>query len=186
MNEAEKYELLYDQVPEYRDGSPGVGHLKRFKHYLSPRATINIYGCGPGRAGRILAQRGHEVRMIDIARNALEDSTIEYMMDADRLSFIAGDLGTMLGVMPPADFGYCCDVMEHIPTDRVERVLQNIKYLTPNTYFAIAGQPDGYGARIGQTLHMTVKPFEWWQERLWKSQTVSQSPSVFVFMCEGE
>jgi len=188
MNEQEKYETLYDQVPDYRKGSPDVGHLKVFRHYIpKPPATLNIYGCGPGRAGRILADRGYHVNMVDIAANAPQSDVVEYMNRNHHLRFMAADLADAEALMPVADWGLCCDVMEHIPTARAGHVLAAIRRTCGACYFAIAAQPDGYGRHIGEVLHLTVQPVQWWQERLmtfWQRLTIlKDSGSTFVFVC---
>jgi len=187
MTEREKYETLYDQVPEYRKGSPDVGHLKRFRHYIHPTDTINLYGAGPGRAGRILAEWGREVMMIDIAANCLEEGVKAYMKTNPRLRFVHGDIADAASPMDRADWGLCCDVMEHIPTELVDRVLINIRYLTSKCYFAISTVKDGYGKHIGETLHMTVKPYEWWDAKLarwWPERALrEESGSMIVIVC---
>jgi hypothetical protein len=53
-------------------------------------------------------------------------------------------------------------MMEHIPTDRVNYVIRKIMTCTEEAFFQISTVPDVMGALIGQELHLTVKPFEWW------------------------
>jgi hypothetical protein len=54
--------------------------------------------------------------------------------------------------------------MEHIPPDQVETVIRNIMTSAGTVFFQIATVPDKFGAVIGQRLHLTVKPHEWWAE----------------------
>jgi hypothetical protein len=65
------------------------------------------------------------------------------------------------------DYAYCCDVMEHIPTEYVMATLQNIMATcTEGAFFYICLVPDGFGALIGKPLHLTVRPFMWWRDKL--------------------
>jgi len=63
------------------------------------------------------------------------------------------------------DYGFCCDVMEHIPTEFTMLVLYRILSSCKTTWFQIALVPDNCGQLIGETLHLTVRPFTWWLNR---------------------
>src|ERR1041385_938241 len=63
---------------------------------------------------------------------------------------------------------FCADVMEHIPPDRVDQVLDNILHAAEHVFFAISTVPDNMGELIGETLHLTVQPFSWWLEKFQK------------------
>lgn len=63
------------------------------------------------------------------------------------------------------------DVMEHIPEDCVDEVLDDIySFLEPNgiALFAISGSPAIKSFIDGENFHVTVKPLEWWKEKLSK------------------
>jgi hypothetical protein len=64
--------------------------------------------------------------------------------------------------------------MEHIPEDKVDEVLANIRRTVSACYFNIATRQDNFGKYIGDTLHLTVKSAEWWVRQVQKhfSQTV--------------
>jgi hypothetical protein len=66
-----------------------------------------------------------------------------------------------------ADWVYCCDVLEHIPTAFtmlvVERLLDVAKQ---GVFLSICHQPDQHGAWVGEALHQTVQPFVWWRDHL--------------------
>jgi hypothetical protein len=61
-----------------------------------------------------------------------------------------------------APFGYCTDVLEHIPPDDVGAVIDNIVHAVDTVFFQISTVPDHFGAVINQDLHLTVRPHEWW------------------------
>jgi hypothetical protein len=64
------------------------------------------------------------------------------------------------------DYGFCCDVMEHIPPEYTMLVAERILSACDVAWMQIALQPDEFGAAIGKTLHLTVQPFKWWRDRL--------------------
>ena len=62
-----------------------------------------------------------------------------------------------------ADYGICTDVMEHIPTEDVFRVITNIMESAHKVFFQISTIDDSMGELIEQPLHLTVKPHSWWE-----------------------
>jgi hypothetical protein len=70
-----------------------------------------------------------------------------------------------------------------IPPEDVDLVIANILDSTPRAFFQIATIPDGYGAAIGQRLHLTVKDHDWWAAKfprvLW-SETTDIHSSFYV------
>ena len=56
--------------------------------------------------------------------------------------------------------------MEHIPTHYVDDVLAGIARSVKAAFFAISLQRDVAGRLIGETLHMTVMPADWWKQKL--------------------
>ena len=71
-------------------------------------------------------------------------------------------------------YGYCCDVMEHIPPEKVDKVLANIMAHCGKTFFSISFQEDHFGRKVGHPLHLTVRPFEWWRDKLAEHGAVHQ------------
>ena len=105
--------------------------------------------------------------MVDFAANCL-DEDIKVMLDSQRdvLRFVEADLTEPMPDGLKACYGVCCDVMEHIQPDTVDAVLTNILSAAQHVYFQIATEPDQFGAAIGETLHVCVRPFDWWKERI--------------------
>jgi hypothetical protein len=84
------------------------------------------------------------------------------------------------------DYGICCDVMEHIPPEKVDDVLKEISLAVWRgpVFFSISSDHDGFGREIGETLHISLYPPDWWEEKLkefWS--TVRRQPGGF-FICE--
>lgn len=157
MAEDEKYRRMWEH-DAYRNVSPGEGFAEAFVAHVKPRRDQLVidFGCGTGRGGkRIHELVGCDVILTDLADNA---------RDADvTLPFVVSDLTK--GVSVSGDLGYCTDVMEHIPPGDVPAVIDNIMAAVPECFFKIALFHDNFGAVIGQTLHLSVFPVEWWSDR---------------------
>jgi hypothetical protein len=124
------------------------------------------FGCGTGRGALMLALfGGMRVKMLDFAANCLDAEVAEACKtQPTRLSFAEHDL-----TQPSphtAAYGYCCDVMEHIPPEDVRKVLFNILASAQHVFFGISTVPDHLGSLIGETLHLTVQPMAWWVQQI--------------------
>lgn len=154
LAEAEKYEKMWS-VAEYRDFSPGEQSAAKFLEVAKPDGPVIDFGCGTGRGALKIAAAGLPVTLVDFAGNCRDPEAI-------RLPFVKWDLTIPIGIEAP--FGYCTDVMEHIPTKDIACVVNNIMAAAKRTYFQISTVPDSFGSVIGQTLHLTVRPHGWWRE----------------------
>jgi SAM-dependent methyltransferase len=72
---------------------------------------------------------------------------------------------------PPVDYRFdlvtCADVMEHIPEEFVEQVVNEMAMYCKEDgrlIFAISGNPAYKQFEDGENVHCTVKPIEWWEE----------------------
>lgn len=173
----DKEKALYDKVwqtPGYGRYSPGETYVEKFRSWAFPDgvpdgATLIDFGCGSGRASRHLSRAGFNVALMDFALpHCLDEQVQNYFnvvpaqMFQDSLydsTFFESNWGQ--GVF---DYGFCCDVMEHIPYEKVDQVLENIaKCVTKLTFFSISCVPDAFGKKVGEPLHKTVQPFSWWK-----------------------
>lgn len=146
----------------YRGYAPGEHAIEIYVRECKPKRTSVIdFGTGTGRGALALYNLGFDVTMIDIADNCLDDGV------ADRIgnNLLIANLWDKLD-LPNADEGYCTDVMEHIPTEYVDAVIENIMGLCGRAFFQICLHDDHFGEVIGEHLHLTVKPYEWWTEKL--------------------
>jgi SAM-dependent methyltransferase len=162
MTMRDRYRMLWF-TDAYRAGSPGERLVPLIVDNLKPDGLVLDFGCGTGRASIELAKRGIPVLLIDFADNCRDEEAIN-------LPFLEWDL---THPMPPtAKYGMCCDVMEHIPEKDVRVVLNNIMQSAQNVFFSISTAHDVCGALIKEDLHVTVKPHEWWRERLQSKGTI--------------
>ncbi len=165
--EQEKYEKMW-AINDYRAVSPGEKLAQLFLSQAKPLpdSTCIDFGCGTGRGALMIALFGKMiVTMLDFAENALdEDVKNATITQPHRISFIQHDLNKPAPVI--ASYGYCCDVMEHLPPKEVNVVLQNILNAASHVFFNISTVPDVMGERIGEPLHLTVESYEWWTKKL--------------------
>jgi SAM-dependent methyltransferase len=171
--EAQKYGEMWKH-PEYRLVSPGEMAAPRFLSLIASRlrasSTITDFGCGTGRAAKHFLNAGLRVTLVDFVNNCLDEDVAAMLSShADRLRFIKADLEKPIPA-GASEFGYCCDVMEHIPEHKVQVVLQNILAAAQHVFFSISTQDDQCGKLLGEDvkLHLTVQPAEWWQEQFAK------------------
>lgn len=171
--EALKYGEMWKHA-EYRAVAPGEGLAQVFLHQARPRGGAEVidFGCGTGRGALMMAILGRvRVTMIDFVNNCLDpEIKAALKTQADVLRFVKADLEKKLPVA--AEYGFCTDVMEHIPPDKVDIVLNNILKSAQHVFFAIATSEDICGKIIGQHLHLSVHPYGWWLQQFAKRQCV--------------
>ena len=163
ISEEEKYKKMWD-IPGYRNVAPGERVASFFCLAANPKPTDTVidFGAGTGRgAARIHDMRRCNVLMLDFADNCLDKEVKSRI--GEKIKFAIADLTKPIEHRAP--FGYCTDVMEHIPPEDVDKVLRNILNAAPKVFFQISTVPDTMGRLIGQDLHLTVQPAEWWREK---------------------
>jgi SAM-dependent methyltransferase len=75
----------------------------------------------------------------------------------------------------------CWDVLEHIPTEKIPVLLQNVrKHLAPGGLFvgSVDMTPDG-DPMTGAVYHLTVKPKDWWMTTFQDQQFVEEKVHPF-------
>lgn len=169
--EAVKYGKLWN-TSEYRKHSPGEHFIPYFMQQAKPKDGAHVidFGCGTGRAALKLKDFGLNVTMIDFVKNCLDEPV--RIAIGDGFEFLKHDLKKPIPLV--AEYGYCTDVMEHIPEEDVNLVINNILRSAKHSFFAICTIPDGYGQMIGERLHLTVQPYEWWLNRFQQFSCVIQ------------
>lgn len=157
----ELYERMWT-IDAYRRNSPGRAVLPNFLSIANPQPTDSILdiGCGTGKASAELHRLGFQnLTLLDFAENCLDDD-----VKTLNLPFIQHDITQPFPIS--ARFGYCTDVMEHLDPTQVRDSLIQMKRAVEFLYLRISIRPDTMGRLIGETLHLTVEPFDWWLNTL--------------------
>ena len=152
MTEREKYQRMWT-FDMYREISPGELVAGVFLTVAKPEGMIIDFGCGTGRALLALSEQGHDVLGIDFASNCRDE-------EAMALPFLEWDLARP--IPSRANYGYCTDVMEHIPPEDVETVLANIMESAKSVFFQISTVEDLCGDLIGAPLHLSIYDHDKW------------------------
>lgn len=155
MDEKTKYRKMWEQ-DSYRLNSPGLACVPLFMELVKPEGIVIDFGCGPGTASLEISKT-NPVILLDIADNCRNE-------EAKHLPFIECDFRVPIPV-GHAKYGFCCDVMEHIPSDEVHLVINNIMAVADTVFFQICILPDAHGELIGEYLHLTVRPAAWWNKK---------------------
>lgn len=153
LTEREKYQLMWS-LPAYRIASPGEQLVDKFIDIVKPKDNIIDFGCGTGRAAVRLAEKGYSMILMDFTDNCRDE-------EAQKLPFVQWDLTKPIPIH--AHYGFCTDVMEHIPPNDVETVIKNIMDSSSHVFFQISTVVDAMGSLIGKPLHLTIKPHNWWR-----------------------
>ncbi|MCX6987299.1 MAG: class I SAM-dependent methyltransferase [Chlamydiae bacterium] len=176
--EKTKYETIWT-FNEYRKECMGEAVVDDFieKAKVLPSDIIIDFGCGTGRSARaIQASAGCHVLLVDFASNCLDPNI--------SLPYIELNLSEPMNLY--GDVGFCTDVLEHIPGTFLDKVISNIMYCTHRAFFMIALQPDRMGALIDEPLHLSVHPFEFWQDKFsaYRILSAAHSPDHAQFYVE--
>lgn len=168
-NEAEKYRRMWE-FDSYRKYAPGEHVVNDFLKQARPKQgdTVIDFGAGTGRGALMISLlSGVDVTMVDFASNCL-DKDVRDMLPAQShaFRFVEADLRKPIPVS--AKYGFCTDVMEHIPPEDVDAVLDNILKSAQHVFFQISLVDDACGEMIGEKLHLTVKPYTWWIDKFHK------------------
>jgi hypothetical protein len=163
--ETHKYNQMWN-IDNYRKVAPGEFMVENAieKLGLTTDDKIIDFGVGTGRGAKKFQDKGFSITGVDLSINCL-DKDVNVPLCIASLWNLPENL--------TCDYGYCTDVMEHIPTDKVEDVILGIsKACKKGVYFQICLTEDHMGAYIDDHLHLTVKPSEWWVDILSKYFTI--------------
>jgi hypothetical protein len=155
-----KYEAAWKN-DDYRRYSPGEQCMPLFMETCKPQRNTKFidWGAGTGRAGHIAWKNGLDVTMIDFIDYSLDEHVRDDLCDS--LKFIKHDITKPIDAR--AMWGYCADVLEHVPEDDVDKVIGNILRNCTECFFQIATVEDHFGDELEMgPLHVTVRPYAWW------------------------
>lgn len=168
--EKEKYEQIWNH-DVYRKFAPGEGMVDDAFKVMGMSAGEYLYdfGCGTGRAAQKFKEKYRiKVVGIDHANNCL-DKDVDILLRVSNLWEFKGENNIFDLRSLKSDWGFCTDVMEHIPTEKVMLALKCISdSVIKGCYFNIATRDDNMGTLVGKKLHMTIATAGAWKEMLEK------------------
>lgn len=168
--ERARYEDVWGALDAYGDDSPGEWYAPVFLEHVSAPGLVLDAGCGSGKGAVALARAGFEVVMTDLTADGLGDEARALMAGGGPLRFREGCLWRpmrgQIGV-GAVDAVFCCDVLEHLPTQfTMLAVDQMLALARRGVFLSIALGRDSASEWIGEALHLTVQPFRWWLDSL--------------------
>lgn len=143
------YKKTHEAYQNYFTGYSLIAHVPEIIQ-LSKNSNIQTcidYGCGRARAWK------------EMKLNKLFLFESVYLYDPGIEEFSERP--------SPADMVICTDVLEHVPEACVDEVLKDICSLAKKIVFlSITTKPASKKLIDGTNAHATVKPKEWWQNKL--------------------
>ena len=157
--EAATYTQMWTDVEAYSDDAgPGARYLETFGQYATPGARVLDAGCGHGKVAVSLSEAGYLVTCCDLTDAGLVPA-------ARALTFIPASLWR--GVSGTWDWGWCIDVLEHLPTQfTMLAVARLLEVCRDGVFLVISLMPDEMGVWVGRPLHLTTQPYGWWKDSL--------------------
>ncbi len=161
--EFRKYEGMWE-IPAYAVSSPGERHVKSglYEGMCAPEvgdSCIDL-GCGSGKGGQMLIEK----HKLNVTFLDMVDGRVGASKGGN---FIQQCLWHPLPIRNPKwKYGFCSDVMEHIPTEYTMLSIRNMLDACDSVWFAISLVDDPWGSYVGEPLHITIRSFPWWLEHL--------------------
>lgn len=162
--EVAKYTKIWQQE-QYDEVSPGANFASYFTAITGakPGATVLDIGAGSGAGSVALKRLGFDVTAFDLVGKGWKHPDI-YLM--------TGSIWHGVPCDHLFDYAYCCDMMEHIPTQMVGLAVSRVLEHSKSAFFTVCFNADTHGAAVRETLHLTVQPFRWWLDTMKELGTV--------------
>lgn len=179
--ERAKYSAIW-KVPAYHNSSPGENFVLPFMKIsgAQPNETVIDVGAGAGAASRALASQGLAVTAFDLTNEAWTHTDI-LLIEGSIWHGLPRSTGTNGNHMYDGkfDYVYCCDMMEHLPTEFTALAINNLLSVSrKGVFLSICFIPDVMGQLIRLPLHLTVKPFAWWLSLLRELGSVREARDI--------
>jgi hypothetical protein len=163
-------DALGDRYVEY---SPGSGYVPMFLDMAGiERGTESRYslldaGCCSGKGALALYGAGfRNVHLCDLTGQMRVPEVVDFPFFETCLwhSFTTKHSYVHGGKY---DYVFCCDVLEHIPTEYTMLTIARLAEVAKRGVFlSISLVQDGFGVMVGEHLHKTVQPFAWWRDAI--------------------
>lgn len=148
------YDEVYETIPGYGD----VNHGGRMQRYvvkeLKPKSVLDV-GCGKGVFCQYLAKNGILTYGLDVSAP---------LPKTNNVTWFKHDLKSI--PLMTVEWVTAFDVLEHIPEKDLEKVFKEFDRVARKGFiFSICFRDSIYKVQ-GQSLHPTVKPVQWWKDKL--------------------
>jgi len=173
IQEKRKYQKIWNHK-NYGIVSPGMFFFSLFEKFFEKKIKANDlltdFGCGSAQLLRKYLSYNLQVQLIDITKNCLgEDAKLLLHLFKESTRFFEASLWNLPKEVKKSQWMICADVLEHIPTEKLEETLAGIaKCHYGGGLFCIAMYEDTYGKAIGQPLHLSIFDEKKWKELLSK------------------
>lgn len=171
--EREKYLRVYGSK-KYSTHSPHWRCLTRVREEIEPHKEYANFGCGSGLLDRFLLETSRGILVDHV--NALLPEVAQH---PNLAKFVEASLFEEFEHFE-VPYAVSTDVMEHIPPEKVDVVLDNIARRTPECFFQISLDPtsEKKAIKYGGHLHLTVETPEWWRQRLLRHFGTLSNPQL--------
>lgn len=157
------YAELHKNIPSYGRGPAIYEEISILIDFLKPKTVLD-YGCGKGLLIKSLQERYHDIEFFNY------DPAIEEYNHIDRSHY---------------DLLLNTDVLEHIPEDSIDDVLKHMNKLSGNIFFNLHHGPAVYKLPNGENAHCTIKPKDWYREKIKNLWGVAQPLISRHFYCSS-
>ena len=171
LQEKRKYEKVWGNE-QYRVTSPGNSSVADFLSFIKsrklPSDSLIDFGCGTAIAAIPFLEAGFKVSLVDIAENCLNDNIRALtFLSPELITFFLAPLWELPSSLEKSDWIYCIDVLEHLPPERVDKSLREMaKKTKKGGALQVFLLDEEMGRKIGEKLHLTIRPLDWWLEKI--------------------
>ncbi|MBT4794791.1 MAG: methyltransferase domain-containing protein, partial [Candidatus Marinimicrobia bacterium] len=128
IEEQKKYEALYVGDKYRNKYKPGINFINQNKLNINNKSvalkSLIEFGSGEGHVIKYFRDKGVDCYGTDIAGNSLS------FPELDEYRYIM-DLGELQDFDKEFEFIFSCDVFEHLPTESIDNLLENMKRAAP-------------------------------------------------------
>ena len=151
QNSNELYRKTYEKYPLVFRGYSISKHVPKLKELIEHSNIVSCLDYGCGRAEMWKSGLRTELKLKKIF--LFDPGVQEFNQKPDR----------------KCDLVVAIDMLEHVPEECVDEVLDDIRsFATKAVFLSISTRPASKKLINGANAHQTVKPEEWWREKIQK------------------
>lgn len=170
MNFKEIYTDVFTRIPEYNLDESGWIKAGMALQYVLERPEIQYVmdvGCGRGRFLNILKKSCPHIITTGADLDKFGDYTVDHFHPVD-LS-IRTDIQDLR--MESADLLVCTGVLEHVPEEAIDLILEVFSQVAPKAFISIGNHEEVVG---GHNLHLIIKGRHYWDKMINQYFTINR------------